>query len=114
MGDYKSTVNITHTFILERCHFMRPAKMKTLFLLVSFVELGSLSSFFNLDANDIQGSKVEFSQFEGKVVLVVNVASQCGYTDGHYRFNFVKLLIMIQCQSSNTDGHLNHCNYFSI
>ena len=32
--------------------------MKTLFLLISFVELGSLSPFYNLDANDIQGSKV--------------------------------------------------------
>ena len=31
---------------------------KTLFLLISFVELGSLSPFFNLAANDIQGSKV--------------------------------------------------------
>merc|ERR1712130_122225 len=43
------------------------------------------SPFYNLAANDIKGSKVEFSQLEGKVVLAVNVASHCGYTDGHYR-----------------------------
>jgi len=28
---------------------------------------------------------VDFGGFEGRVVLMVNVASQCGYTDGHYR-----------------------------
>ena len=30
-------------------------------------------------------SKVDFSSLSGRAVLVVNVASQCGYTDSHYR-----------------------------
>lgn len=29
--------------------------------------------------------QIDFSQFEGKAVLVVNVASQCGFTDNHYK-----------------------------
>ena len=29
--------------------------------------------------------QVKFSDLEGKAVLVVNVASQCGFTDGHYK-----------------------------
>ena len=29
--------------------------------------------------------QVQFSKFEGKAILVVNVASQCGFTDGHYK-----------------------------
>ena len=40
--------------------------------------------FYSLTAKDIEGNEVRFSDFKGKVVLVVNVASACGYTDRHY------------------------------
>ena len=30
-------------------------------------------------------SQVDFSSLSGRAVLVVNVASQCGFTDSHYR-----------------------------
>lgn len=36
-------------------------------------------------AKDIDGHAKWLSVLEGKVVLVVNVASQCGYTDTNYR-----------------------------
>ena len=41
-------------------------------------------SFFDLKANDAQGNLVDFQEFKGKVVLGVNVASQCGETDRSY------------------------------
>jgi glutathione peroxidase len=47
--------------------------------------LESVGSFFELDARDIDGNLVKFSQFEGKVTVIVNVASYCGYTESHYR-----------------------------
>lgn len=42
------------------------------------------TSFFDLSAVDIDGNDVKFEVFRGKVVLVVNVASECGFTDGGY------------------------------
>jgi glutathione peroxidase len=36
--------------------------------------------FYNFTMNDLNGNKVPFQQFEGRVVLMVNVASQCGLT----------------------------------
>lgn len=35
-------------------------------------------------AKDIDGNEVSFNQFTGKVVLITNVASACGYTEQNY------------------------------
>ena len=37
-------------------------------------------SFYDFKANDINGKEVSMSNYEGKVVLIVNVASSCGFT----------------------------------
>ncbi|XP_061169108.1 glutathione peroxidase 7-like [Saccostrea echinata] len=55
-----------------------------LLLLLVFIVGASLDSFYSYSVK--QGDKeITLSQYAGKVVLVVNVASECGYTDGHYR-----------------------------
>ena len=40
-------------------------------------------SFYSLQSTAINGDTVQFSQFKGKKVLIVNTASDCGYT-GQY------------------------------
>lgn len=37
-------------------------------------------NFYDFKANDINGKEVSMSDYEGKVVLVVNTASKCGLT----------------------------------
>ncbi|KAG8232611.1 hypothetical protein J437_LFUL010734 [Ladona fulva] len=41
--------------------------------------------FYSFVVKDIRGEDVPLEKFRGKVSLVVNVASECGYTDSHYK-----------------------------
>ena len=40
----------------------------------------SIANFYDLKATSIEGEQINFSQFKGKKVLIVNTASSCGYT----------------------------------
>lgn len=52
--------------------------MKTLLLLIICVGLHA-QTFFDLSAKDLEGKEIKFSEFKGKVVLVVNTATGCGF-----------------------------------
>ena len=36
--------------------------------------------FFDLNIKSLDGNEIQFSEFKNKAVLVVNVASNCGFT----------------------------------
>lgn len=63
----------------EACERLNEVKME------QATRAASIGSFFDLEAPDIDGNMVSFKDFEGKVTVITNVASQCGYTESHYR-----------------------------
>ncbi|GLT66104.1 hypothetical protein SLA2020_384930 [Shorea laevis] len=42
-------------------------------------------SIFDFTVKDIRGNDVSLSEYNGKVLLIVNVASQCGLTNSNYK-----------------------------
>ncbi|KAJ0104565.1 hypothetical protein Patl1_17761 [Pistacia atlantica] len=45
---------------------------------------GNNASFYDLTVKDAKGNDVDLSVYKGKVLLIVNVASQCGLTNSNY------------------------------
>ena len=50
----------------------------TLFVFMTFAT-ASASNLFKLTAPDIDGSQLPLEKFQGKVIMVVNTASRCGF-----------------------------------
>jgi len=53
--------------------------MKTLLVLLLSV-MTSTTTIYDFKINSIDGEPIDFARFKGKNLLIVNVASKCGYT----------------------------------
>ncbi len=66
---------------LTNCFKRKDIKHRTDIIKSEFnVESKAQSTFYTLTAKSIDGAEVAFSQFKGKKVIILNVASNCGYT----------------------------------
>lgn len=54
--------------------------MKTLSLFILFMFTTTDQSIYDFKINSLEGQEIDFSQFKGKNLLIVNVASKCGST----------------------------------
>jgi len=53
--------------------------MKTLCVTILMMIM-SVSSIYDFKLNSLDGELIDFAKYKGKTLLIVNVASQCGYT----------------------------------
>ena len=74
-------------------------------------ELASITSFFDLSAPTLGGKDLKFETLRGGVTIVANVASQCGYTESHYK-SLVELWSEIGGSKNNVNILAFPCNQF--
>ncbi len=49
-------------------------------ILLCSMSLSDKKTLYDFKANDIDGKEIDMKKYKGKKVLIVNVASECGYT----------------------------------
>lgn len=53
---------------------------KTLPITNKLIAMSSNKSFYDIKINSLQGKSINLESFKGKKILIVNVASKCGFT----------------------------------
>lgn len=67
-------------------------------------------SIYEFTVNDIHGNPVSLEKYKGHVCIIVNVASQCGYTEDHYK----ELVELYEEYSESKGQKQNVLNVFSV
>jgi glutathione peroxidase len=70
-------------FLSFRANSIRETKMKNLFVLLALLGttlMAAEKTVYDFTLNSIEGQATPLASFKGKMVLLVNVASRCGFT----------------------------------
>ena len=51
-----------------------------MFIFILLIMLTSEQTIYDFKMNSLDGQRIDFSQYKGKNLLIVNVASECGFT----------------------------------
>jgi glutathione peroxidase len=57
-----------------------PFTQKTVLNRPEKMEISAATNFFSFKMKGIDGKEIDFSQFKGKKIILLNTASKCGYT----------------------------------
>jgi len=60
-----------------------------LLFLIPVITIGQTTNLYDYSVTDIDGNPFTFSQLKGKKVMIVNVASKCGYTPQYEQLEVV-------------------------
>ena len=68
-----------------------------------------MTSVYNIVVEDIKGENLDLAEYKGKFLLIVNVASECGFTPQYQQLeelfrNFNDKLVIIGCPSNDFGG----------
>jgi glutathione peroxidase-family protein len=67
-------------------------------LLAQQQALEAITSIYEFTMNDLQGNSISFETYRNQVLIIINVASYCGYTESHYN-GLIELYNTIQTNS---------------
>ena len=77
----KITIIIIISFLVIGMYSFKNSMLNVHDIAPNNVNLNSYNEdFYNLSAKSINGEIINFSKYKGKKILIVNVASKCGYT----------------------------------
>lgn len=89
--------------------FIKTPMIWVVSFLCSFSVMTNAQSLYSIPVKSIDGSSLNLADFKGKKILIVNVASECGYTPQYAQLQelyelYKNKLVILGCPSNDFGG----------